>query len=151
MTSHSGFWTRSSSVWGSRREATSTLLASAISPSVRWRMKTGLPRHLMMTCGNLPLASLSRLNCFVSVDVFAYVLALGDGVEVDLGLGHGQNISGSGHVDKELCRRKTTLVTRIHLTCDQLKFWNIVRASIDAQLSPSHPIHPLFDRGHSRI
>ena len=49
MTSQSGFWTRSSSDWGSLKEATSTLLASAISDSVRWRMKTGLPRHLMMT------------------------------------------------------------------------------------------------------
>lgn len=27
-----------------------TLLASSISSAVRWRMKTGLPRHLMMTC-----------------------------------------------------------------------------------------------------
>lgn len=49
MTSHSGFWTRSSSLWGSRRLETSTLLASAISSWVRCRMKTGLPRHLMMT------------------------------------------------------------------------------------------------------
>ena len=35
---------------------------------------------------------------------FAYVLALGDSVEVDLDLGHGQNISGSRHVDEEFCR-----------------------------------------------
>ena len=51
MTSHSGFLTRWSSVSGSLNEATLTLLASSISDAVRWRMKTGLPRHLMMTCG----------------------------------------------------------------------------------------------------
>lgn len=32
-----------------------------------------------------------------------YVLALGDGVEVDLDLGHGQHVGGSGHVLEELC------------------------------------------------
>lgn len=31
----------------------------------------------------------------------AHVLALGDGVEVDLDLGHGQNVSRGGHVDEE--------------------------------------------------
>jgi hypothetical protein len=51
MTSHSGFLTRWSSVSGSLNEATLMLLASSISAAVRWRMKTGLPRHLMMTCG----------------------------------------------------------------------------------------------------
>ena len=50
MTSHSGFLTRWSSVSGSLNEATLMLLASSISAEVRWRMKTGLPRHLMMTC-----------------------------------------------------------------------------------------------------
>lgn len=50
MTSHSGSLTRSSSVWGSRSDWTLTLLASSISPAVRWRTKTGLPRHLMITC-----------------------------------------------------------------------------------------------------
>jgi hypothetical protein len=31
----------------------------------------------------------------------AYVLALGDGVEIDLDLGHGQNVGRGGHVDQE--------------------------------------------------
>lgn len=35
-------------------------------------------------------------------DVRAYVLALGDGVKVDLDLGHGQNVGRGGHVDEEL-------------------------------------------------
>ncbi len=51
MTSHSGFLTRWSSVSGSLNEATLTALASSISAAVRWRMKTGLPRHLTTTCG----------------------------------------------------------------------------------------------------
>lgn len=33
----------------------------------------------------------------------AYVLALGDGIQVDLDLGHGQDIGGRGHVDEKLC------------------------------------------------
>jgi hypothetical protein len=32
-----------------------------------------------------------------------YVLALGNGSEVDFYLGLGQNIGGGGHVDKEVC------------------------------------------------
>lgn len=32
-----------------------------------------------------------------------YVLALGDGGEVDLNLGHGENVGRRGHVDKEVC------------------------------------------------
>lgn len=32
---------------------------------------------------------------------YAHILALGDGVEVDLDLGHGQNVSRGGHVDEE--------------------------------------------------
>ena len=47
---HSGFCTRSASDCGSRRACQSVSSASLISDSVRWRMKTGLPRHLMMTC-----------------------------------------------------------------------------------------------------
>ena len=33
-----------------------------------------------------------------------HVLALGDGGEVDLNLGLGQNVGGGGHVDEEVCR-----------------------------------------------
>lgn len=51
MTSHSGFLTRSESFCGSRRLETSTWLASSISPCVRWRMKTGLPRHWVRATG----------------------------------------------------------------------------------------------------
>jgi hypothetical protein len=32
-----------------------------------------------------------------------HVLALGDGSEVDLDLGLGQDVGGSGHVDQEVC------------------------------------------------
>ena len=50
MTSHSGFLTRSSSDSGSRSLSQASFCAVSISSDVRWRMKTGLPRHLMMTC-----------------------------------------------------------------------------------------------------
>ena len=57
MINHSGFFTRSSSLWGSRNDSTFTLLASSISPDVRWRMKIGFPRHLIMTCVIVSLGS----------------------------------------------------------------------------------------------
>lgn len=49
MTNQSGLVTLSSSFCGSRSDETSTLFASSISDSVRCLMKTGFPRHLMMT------------------------------------------------------------------------------------------------------
>lgn len=49
--SHSGFLTRSESGCGSRSVSHFVSSASLISSSVRWRMKTGLPRHLMITLG----------------------------------------------------------------------------------------------------
>ena len=48
--SHSGFFTRSESGCGSRSDSHFVSSASLISSEVRWRMKTGLPRHLMITC-----------------------------------------------------------------------------------------------------
>ncbi|KAJ6326397.1 hypothetical protein OIU76_003732 [Salix suchowensis] len=48
-TSHSGSLTLAASSCGSRRVATSTLLASLISSSVRLLIKTGFPRHLTVT------------------------------------------------------------------------------------------------------
>ena len=47
--SHGAFLTRSASVWGSRNSLTGVLTASSISLAVRWRMNTGLPRHLTVT------------------------------------------------------------------------------------------------------
>lgn len=35
----------------------------------------------------------------------SYVLAFGDCREVDLNLGHGQDVGRGGHVDQEICRR----------------------------------------------
>ena len=46
---HSGFLTLSESGCGSRNECQSVSSASLISSPVRWRMNTGLPRHLMIT------------------------------------------------------------------------------------------------------
>ena len=63
MTSHSGFLTRASSDWGSRRFFQSTWRASSISPCVRCRMNTGLPRHLMIAFlpSGMPASSTSTL------------------------------------------------------------------------------------------
>lgn len=36
----------------------------------------------------------------------SYVLAFGDCGEVDLNLGHGQDVGRGGHVDQEICRRR---------------------------------------------
>jgi hypothetical protein len=36
--------------------------------------------------------------------VETHILALGDGSEIDLNLGLGQDIGGGGHVDKKVCR-----------------------------------------------
>lgn len=58
-------------------------------------MKTGFPRHLMTTCTCISGNS-SLLRPFQT-----HVLALGDGAEVDLNLGHGQNVGGSRHVDQK--------------------------------------------------
>jgi hypothetical protein len=99
MTNHSGFWTRSSSFWGSRRVAIFTFSASLISSAVRCRMKTGLPRHLMITC----IHQYSEPGC--RSGGITYVLALGDCRQVNLDLGHGQNIRGSRHGNQEICVR----------------------------------------------
>lgn len=108
MTSHSGFLTRWSSVSGSRSEATLTLLASLISSWVRWRMKMGFPRHLMMTYYHSVSPSFYPIGPppngpSTPPGEKTHVLALGDVVHVDLNLGHGQDIGGGGHVDQEFC------------------------------------------------
>jgi len=61
-------------------------------------MKTGLPRHLMMTWGCVR-------GCGVTgwVKGETYVLALGDLLEVDFYLGLGEHVGGGGHVDEEVC------------------------------------------------
>ena len=73
MTNHSGFFTRSPSAWGSLNDSTLTLSASLISSAVRWRTKTGLPRHLMMTY--FPSVCLQ----YRSIGCLAYVLSFWDG------------------------------------------------------------------------
>ena len=59
-------------------------------------MKTGLPRHLMITCSQ-------EINnhrvAAVSGEEIAYVLALRYGGQVDLDLGLREHVGGGGHVD----------------------------------------------------
>jgi hypothetical protein len=62
MINHSGFLTRSESGWGSRSDSHFVSSASLISSWVRWRMKTGLPRHLMITWSKTAF-----VNCCVLV------------------------------------------------------------------------------------
>lgn len=115
MINHSGCLTRSPSDWGSRRDSHLVSSASLISPSVRWRMKTGLPRHLIMTCSR---QMLSRLKWYT---VGTYVLALGDSGKVDFYLGLSQNIGGCGHVDEEVCRGVVSLCSPSCLRCGSVK------------------------------
>lgn len=97
MISHSGFWTRSSSGCGSRRPCHSISLASLISSWVRWRMKTGFPRHLMITCSCQSARTRSQNRRHET-----HVLALGNSAQADLDLGLGQDVGGRGHVDQEV-------------------------------------------------
>lgn len=61
-------------------------------------MKTGLPRHLMMTYSKSDIKGIC-----VMWNAATYVLALGDGGKVNLDLGHGQDIGRCGHVNQEIC------------------------------------------------
>lgn len=100
MINHSGFFTRSPSAWGSRSDSHFVSSASLISSSVRCRMKTGLPRHLMMTYDPSMLAR----RIWEREKWATHVLALRNGSKVNLNLGLGQNVGGSRHVDKEICK-----------------------------------------------
>lgn len=111
MINHSGFLTRSESGWGSRSDSQFVSSASWISELVRWRMKTGLPRHLMMTWKR---SRISICHSGVCGDRMVrewsgavggggtYVLAFGDGGQVDLNLRLGKDVGGGGHVDEEI-------------------------------------------------
>ena len=68
-------------------------------------MKTGLPRHLTMTCC-LFLCELGGEGSVLGSEgkmeeemVGAYVLAFGDGAEIYFDLGLSKDIGGGGHVD----------------------------------------------------
>lgn len=132
MMSHSGCLTRSASVCGSRRDSILTALASSISSGVRWRMKTGLPRHLIMTWMSLRCQWKSVVEKAGKVWE-SYVLAFGDCREVDFNLGHGQDVGRGGHVDQEICRRGEG-------TYRQRSF------PPSRALIPSHPICSIFSR-----
>ncbi len=68
---HSGLLTRSESGCGSRSDSHFVSSASLISSPVRWRMKTGLPRHLMITFSD-DYVNVHSLKCWRSR---TYVLA----------------------------------------------------------------------------
>lgn len=95
--SHSGFCTRSESGCGSRSASHFVSSASLISSGVRWRMKTGLPRHLMITWSReISTVALRRV---AETEENAYVLALGDSGQVDLDLRLREDVCGCGHID----------------------------------------------------
>lgn len=52
---------------------------------------------------------------WISEYCVTYVLALRDSVEVDLNLGHGQDIGRGGHVDEELCDAIISSSSRIRV------------------------------------
>ena len=63
-------------------------------------MKTGFPRHLMMT---YPVCQRKGFNGNSDM-LETYVLALGDGADGNFNLGLSQNVGGGGHVDEEVCK-----------------------------------------------
>lgn len=65
-------------------------------------MKTGFPRHLMMTFTRCQFGCCQAFIWYIEK---SYVLSLGDGGEVDLDLSHGENIGRGAHVDQEVCAR----------------------------------------------
>jgi len=109
MINHSGFLTLSESGWGSRSDSQFVSSASLISSLVRWRMKTGLPRHLMMTCESLSAIMNGPAKRWVGLGVEqrsvgrTHVLAFGYSSQIDLNLRLGKDVGGGGHVDKEIC------------------------------------------------
>lgn len=69
-------------------------------------MKTGLPRHLMITCFEM-----GQMQCRIAKgeepetmarEYGTYVLALGDSTETNLNLSLGEDIGGGGHVNQEV-------------------------------------------------
>jgi len=120
MINHSGFLTRSESGWGSRRDSQFVSSASLISSLVRWRMKTGLPRHLMMTCESLSAIMNGPAKRWVGLGVEqrsvgrTHVLAFGYSSEIDLNLRLGKDVGGGGHVDEEICSPKSSAFTSSH-------------------------------------
>jgi hypothetical protein len=44
-----------------------------------------------------------------------HVLRFGDGGEIDLNLGHGEDIGRRGHVDKEVCNTRELVIVRRNL------------------------------------
>jgi hypothetical protein len=127
MISHSGFCTRSESGWGSRRPSHFVSSASLISSSVRCRMKTGLPRHLMMTCPESAQTNKKTPH----QPSKTYILAFGNSSEIDLDLGLGQDVGGSRHVDEELWQANS-LARHMHHPL-------------------ASPIHPKTSQLHSHI
>jgi hypothetical protein len=111
MMSHSGFWTRSESDCGSRSDSHLVSSASLISDSVRWRMKTGLPRHLIMTWLRVLVG---ECEWWRDIARGTYVLALGDGSEIDFNLGLGEHVGRCGHVDEEVCTRMMSVHVLVH-------------------------------------
>jgi hypothetical protein len=61
-------------------------------------MKTGFPRHLMMTY-YIELVGENNLGVTDAVKRSTYVLALGYGSEADFDLGLSENVGRGGHVD----------------------------------------------------
>jgi hypothetical protein len=78
--SHCGLpsWVRSASVCGSRSSSRATALASAISCGVRWRMKSGCLRNMVLTAwpGSIAATSTSiEASASTSAEGFIWLIS----------------------------------------------------------------------------
>jgi len=114
MINHSGFLTLSESGCGSRSDSQFVSSASLISSLVRWRMKTGLPRHLMITCSCPSASAIRRVIRANGIGLEqssldrTHILAFGYSSQIDLDLRLGKDVGGGGHVDEEICSPKSS-------------------------------------------
>src|SRR3954454_2654999 len=135
MMSHSGLFTRSESGWGSRSFFMSTDSASLISSGVRWRMKTGLPRHLIITWSEQ--SRVSGLGLSWSWERrHSYVFAFRNCRQIDFDFGLGKHIGRGGHVDQKVYRRALN---------QRLCLWhNLVQHEIATRLHSDAPCTVAF-------
>lgn len=94
-------------------------------------MKTGLPRHLMITYSQ---GNQYRRIAAVGGEEEAYVLALRYGSQVDLDFRLCEHVRGSGHVDQEICIRAQ--LSAIASSRFPIASHNIFRYSLKSTMDP---------------
>ena len=84
----------------------------------------------------------------------AYILALGDGAEVDLGLGHGQNVGRGRHVDEELYddSQRQQLAVQLNLPIGRVgaafdSHWRAIGSGVAYNSIVAYPKHVILPPG----